>query len=238
MNVSASRAKNLCLAVAIGALAAVSPAAACADDHVALFAGAQGDYSNYVYLGATVAVPGATIGNGLAFRGIVDTGGYNYIDDPLGLVKANFSGAELDAMYQFSTKSFWSDFGAGANYTYTGLTPNDPTNRRAGHQVEFRLSLDGGAVGGPWRADWTGYYGTRLYDYAGRLGFTHAVSPNWRLGVEGYAEGDPTYHLNQIGPYAGVQFSPKSELQFSGGWSWESGFNPRNYVRASFYQRF
>jgi hypothetical protein len=215
------------------------PTVASADDHVQLFAGGQGDYSNYLYLGATVALPGATIGNGLALRGIVDTGGYNYINgNGLGAIKATFTGAELDAIYQLSSKNFWSDLGVGANYTYTNLSPFDPSNRRAGRQVEFRLSLDGGTVAGPWRADWTGYYGTRLYDYAARLGFTHSISPKWRLGVEGYTEGDPTYHLNQIGPYAAVEFSTRSELQFSGGWSWESGFNSRNYVRASFYQRF
>jgi hypothetical protein len=233
----AARARIGYFALAFGIFALGGPVAACADDHIALFAGAQGDYSNYVYLGATFALPGASIGNGFALRAIVDTGGYNYINNPLGQVKANFTGANLDAVYQMSTKSFWTDLGAGANYTNTSLSPFDPTNRRAGHQTEFRVSLDGGAVGGPWRTDWAGYYGTRLYDYSGRVGLTHSISPKWRLGAEGYAEGDPTYHLNQVGPYAAVAFTDKSELQFSGGWSWESGFNPRNYVRASFYQR-
>jgi hypothetical protein len=228
----------LFLAAVIGAYALVGPAGARADDHVQLFAGAQGDYSNYVYLGATVALPGSSIGNGFAIRGLVNTGGYNYINTPLGVVKANFSGAELDGVYELSKKNFWTDLALGANYTYTNLSPFDPTNRRAGRQVEFRMSLDGGGVAGPWRADWTGFYGTRLYDYAARLGVTHAISPRWRLGAEGYTEGDPTYHLNQVGPYVAVDFTDRSELQFSGGWSWESGFNPRNYVRASFYQRF
>ena len=234
----AARAKIRSVAAALALVALGAPIVASADDHIELFAGAQGDYSNYVYLGATFALPGANIGNGFALRAIVDTGGYNYINDPLGQVKANFFGGDLDAIYQVSTKSAWADLGAGANYTNTSLSPFDPTNRRAGKQVEFRVSLDGGAVGGPWRVDWNGYYGTRLYDYAGRLGLTHSISPKWRLGAEGYAEGDPTYHLNQVGPYVGIDFTEKSELQLSGGWSWESGFNSRNYVRASFYQRF
>jgi hypothetical protein len=229
---------TLFLVAVIAAYALVGPVGARADDHVQLFAGAQGDYSNYVYLGATVALPGSSIGNGFAIRGLVNTGGYNYINTPLGVVKANFSGAELDGVYELSKKNFWTDLALGANYTYTNLSPFDPTNRRAGRQVEFRMSLDGGDVAGPWRADWTGFYGTRLYDYAARLGVTHAISPRWRLGAEGYTEGDPTYHLNQVGPYVAVDFTDRSELQFSGGWSWESGFNPRNYVRASFYQRF
>jgi len=230
------RAALVSFAAAIGILG--TPLTVLADDNVELFGGGQGDYSNYVFVGATVALPGSRIGNGFAVRALVDTGGYNYINSGLGQIKANFSGAELDGVYQFSGKTFWSDLALGANYTYTNLSPADPSNRRNGRQVEFKVSLDGGDVAGPWRADWTGYYGTRLYDYAARLGFTHTISPKWRLGAEGYTEGDPTYHLNQVGPYAAVQFSERSELQFSAGYSWESGFNSRNYARASFYQRF
>ncbi|MEO6834771.1 MAG: cellulose biosynthesis protein BcsS [Candidatus Tumulicola sp.] len=222
----------LAAAVALG-----FPTAVRADDSVELFAGAQGDYSNFVYLGATAALPGSTIGRGFALRGIVNTGGYNYPSDTLGPVKAHFTGGELDAMYQISSPTFWSDFGAGVSASNTSLSPFDPSNRRHGAQTELRLDLDGGSSGGPWRTDWFGYYGTRLYDYGARLGITHAISPDWRLGAEVYTEGDPTYHLNQIGPYAAVQLSHRSELQVSGGFSWESGFNPRNYVRASFYQK-
>lgn len=223
--------------VLAAALALAAPIAARADSTVELFGGGQGDYSNFLYLGATAALPGAAIGRGFAVRGIVNTGGYNYPSDVLGPVKAHFTGGELDALYQISSPTLWTDFGAGVSYANTTLTPFDPTNRRAGSQAELRLDLDGGSSTGPWRTDWFGYYGTRLYDYAARLGLTHAISPNARLGAEAYTEGDPTYHLNQVGPYVGIALSPQSELQVSGGFSWESGFDPRNYVRASFYQK-
>lgn len=234
----AKRAAIVCIAVASGLLALAGPLTALADDQVLFFAGGQADFANYVYMGATVALPGATIGNGIALRGYVDTGGYNYISSDLGLVKANFGGGELDAVYQLSRQNFWSNFAIGANDTYTGLAPYDPNNSLRGQQLEMRVGLDGGKIAGPWRADWFGYYGTRLQDYEARLSVTHSLSSLWRLGVEGYGEGNPTYHLRQVGPYAGWSLSQRSELQFSVGPAWESGFAPRAYFRALIYQRF
>jgi hypothetical protein len=229
------------LAAGIGLFLLITPVAALADDDYAqVFAGGQAAFSNYVYMGATVAMPGASIGNGFALRGYVDAGGYNYISSDLGKIRANFGGGEMDAVYQFSSanKSFWSDFGVGANDTYTNLVPFDPSNRRAGQQVELRVNLDGGTVSGPYEVDWIGYYGTRLDDYAARIGATHSLSSQWRLGAEVYGEGDPTYRLYEVGPYAGLRFGKRSELQFSGGETWQSGFTPRAYVRALIYQAF
>jgi hypothetical protein len=217
---------------------AATTAAAPAGDHAMVFTGGQIDFSNFAFIGVTVALPGATIGKGFALRVSVDNGGYSYINDPLGTVKANFSGGELDAVYSITKSNVWTDLGAGVRYSYTGLTPYDPTNTLRGAQTEFVASADGGAQGGPWRVDWLGAYGTRLYDYQARIGLTHTLTPKWRVGGEVYAEGDPSYHLNQVGPIAAVEFTDRSELEFSGGWSWESGFPSRNYLRASFFQRF
>lgn len=230
-----TRAK-IALAATIG-LFTLSLRPALADDRVGVFAGGQADFSNYVFIGATLALS-PSIGNGVAVRGILDTGGYNYVSDTLGTVKANFGGGELDALYQFTHQNFWSDVGVGINDTYTGLAPYDPTNRRRGEQAEVRVSLDGGNVSGPWRADWNGFYGTRLDDYEGRIGLTHAFSPQFRLGAEFYAEGDPTYNLYQVGPVAAIKITDKSELQFSAGPSWESGFASRAYFKALIYQSF
>lgn len=216
-------------------LAAGTPVARA--DQVQVFGGGQAAFSNYVFFGATAALPGSTLGDGLALRGLVETGGYDYISSNLGTVKANFGGGELDAVYQLSHKSFWSDFGLGVNDTYTGLVPYDPGNPLRGEQAELRISLDGGKISGPWRADWLGYYGTRLEDYQWLLGLTHALSPSWRLGAEVYGDGNPTYSEHQLGAYAGVGFGKLSELQFSAGEAWQSGFTPRAYLRALLYQR-
>ncbi|MBV9232959.1 MAG: cellulose biosynthesis protein BcsS [Candidatus Eremiobacteraeota bacterium] len=227
---------KIAIAATIG-LFFVSLCPARADDHVGVFAGGQTDFSNFVFIGATASL-GPSLGNGVAVRGILDTGGYDYINSKLGAVKANFGGGELDLLYQFTHNNFWSDVGVGGNDTYTHLSPDDTANRRRGQQAEVRLSLDGGNISGPWRVDWNGFYGVRLDDYSGRLALTHALSSQWRLGAEFYAEGDPTYSLYQVGPSAGVRIGNKSEIQFSTGASWESGFTPRAYFKALIYQSF
>jgi hypothetical protein len=221
-----------CLLAAIVFGAALIPLAAAADDNAQIFAGGQLDFANYVFVGATVALPGSSIGNGLALRGYVDTGGYDYVSGDVGAVKANFGGGELDGVYQLTRKNFWSNFGAGVNDTYTGLTPYDPGNRLRGDQLEARISWDGGDVTGPWRVDWLAFYGLRLADYEAMLGGTHALSPAWRLGLQVYGEGNPSYRLYQAGPYAGLTFAKSSEIQFSAGRAWEPGFTPRTYVKA------
>jgi hypothetical protein len=225
------------LAAAIGLFWLTHPIAARADN-VEVFAGAQANFANYVFVGASVALPGQSIGNGVAFRGYLDTGGYDYIRRDIGLVRANFSGEELDAVYGLTHEHFWSDLGVGVNATYTGLSPYDAKNLLAGHQTELRLSLDGGTAGGPWRADWLGYYGTRLEDYDASIDVTHSLSSNWRLGAEFAGEGNPSYHLDQVGPFAGLSFGPRSELQLSAGEAWQSGFTPRAYGGATFFRRF
>lgn len=223
---------------AIALLVLAVPVAASADDTVQVFAGAQFDFSNYVFAGATVALPGQSVDNGFSLRGFVDSGGYNYMRSRLGVVNATFSGGEFDAVYALTRSHFWNELGVGANYTYTGLAPYDVKNDLRGAQTELHASLDGGAAGGPWRADWNGYYGTRLEDYAAMVGVTHAITSKWRLGIEGAGTGNPNYHLRQAGPYAGVSFDRRSELQFSAGEAWETGFTPRAYVGAIFFRRF
>jgi hypothetical protein len=222
--------------VALFALAAPPPARA--DGNLEFFAGGQADFANFLYMGAMAALPGSSIGNGFAVRGIVDAGGYDYVNTTLGTVHANFGGGELDGVYQLNRKTFWIDFALGVNDTYTNLVPYDPTNRLAGQQTELRATIDGGDISGPWRVDWFGYYGARLDDYEARLGATHALSSHWRLGAEVYAEGNPTYNLHQAGPYAGWSPIANSELQFSAGEAWQSGFKPRPYLRALIYQTF
>lgn len=222
-------------AATIGLFMAGGLGVALADGNVEVFAGGQVDFSNYVFVGATVAFPGSS-SNNFALRGLVDTGGYNYLSN-LTTIKANFGGGELDGVYQISRGNFWSDVALGVNDTYTGLTPYDPTNPLRGQQVELRVSLDGGKNSGPWRTDWFGYYGARLKDYEAMLGVTHSLSSVWRLGAEVYSEGNPNYRLYQVGPYAGISLTKDSELTFSAGEAWESGFTPRAYLRALLYQR-
>lgn len=247
-------------AAAIGFFAVGGPrAASAADDNAMVFAGGQLDFSNYVFAGVTLALPGSTISNGVAVRILGDAGGYSYVSNRVGIlnafpipdartetmisrnetVDANFGGGELDGIYAFTAKDVWADFGAGVNYTSTNLTPNDPHNKLEGDQTELRLLTDGETTGStPWRVDWDGYYGTRLQDYQAFVGLTHSLSQYVHLGVEGYGEGNPSYSLEQVGPLAIFSTGPHGELRFSTGVAWESGFaSPRAFLKALYYQR-
>ncbi len=218
----------------MGACVLGTQEAALAANDVTLFAGGQSGFANYGFLGATIALPGSSIGKGFALRDDVFAGSYSYVNAS-GLVNAHFAGDELDAVYQFSSGGFWSDFGLGARYADSDFSRYGQTNRRRGEQMEPVASIDGGDVSGPWRTDWNAFYGTRLDDYAARLSLTHTLNSQWRVGVEAYSEGDPTYNLRQFGPYIAWHFSDRSELQFSAGPTWESGQGSRAYVRASLY---
>jgi hypothetical protein len=228
------RAGGLATIAAVAVLTAAIPASA--DDGVDVYAGGQVDFSNYVYVGATMRLGGKG-DNGLGLGLLLDTGDYDYVDAKLGTVKANYGGGELDVLYRMTRETFWSDFAVGLDDEYTGLMPYDPSNPLRGQQFESRLSTDGGAISGPWRADWEGYYGLRLQDYEALVGVTHALSPIWRLGAEVYGEGNPTYSLYEAGPYAALSFAKDSELQFSAGEAWEPGLPSRAYARAVIYQR-
>jgi hypothetical protein len=209
-------------AIAACLIASALPLSCRADEKVNVFAGAQGDYAAFGFVGGTVALPGSDLGKGFAVRGAFFTGGYNY-ESGSTPIKASFTGEEGDLLYQVSSKTSWINFGAGARNANTSLTPTDFGNRRRGNVTEFVGSIDGGAIQGPWRQDFYASYGTFLTDYNARLSVTYAIGSGARFGVEGGVEGDPTYSIRRIGPYIGIRLERSSEMQLSGGISNESG---------------
>lgn len=224
---------NACFYILAG-----TPVTALAQDQVSVFAGGQSDYAGVGFIGATLALPGFVIGDGFAVRASAFSGEYDYKSSAEGQVKASLFGGQLEEVYQLSRNNFWSNVGLGVRNVDTGLTPFDQNNRRHGRLAEFVASLDGGKVVGPWRADWYGSYGTHLDDYAARVSFTHTLTATSRLGVEASLEGDPTYGFHRIGPYAGLRLGTRSEVQFSAGFSQESGRNAGSYLRTSIYRSF
>lgn len=230
-------------AARIAALAATSAlllaSRAVAQDRLQAFAGGQIDFASYGFVGATAPLPGASLGHGLAVRGSAFGGTYDYRGGPAnGRVDATFGGAQLDALYQATGRSWWFDGGVGARYIDTHLSPFDRGNRRHGAQVEAAISADGGGVHGPWRVDYYGSYGTRLDDYAARASLTHAITDRLRAGGEVSVEGDPTYDLQRLGPYVGFGLDHWSELQVSAGVSHQSGRDVGGYLRLSAYRSF
>lgn len=214
------------------------PLAARAQDRGVAFAGGQTDHSRAAYYGVELALPGAALGHGLAVRGSAFVGDYAYEADTLGRVKADFRGAEVDGVYQWSGGWGWATAGVGLRYVETELGPRDPGNRRHGRQGELAFSTDGSRLMGPWRVDWYGSYGTRLSDFQGRVSLTRQAGPVFRVGVEAAGEADPTYDQERIGPFAALRLGPRSEVQGSAGVSRQSGRDAAAYARISIYRSF
>ena len=214
------------------------PVAAQADDgNVMVYTGADTTFYNSIFAGANVALPGSTLDRGFSVRGSTFYGGYVFADGVPGPIHATFSGLQMELQYQFRTPHFWSSFGGGARYEDTHLTPYDPNAVRKGQQLEFVATTNGGAATGPWRADWWGWYGSRIGDYQTYLDITHRVTPHVRIGAASLMGGDPTYHGRELGPFAGFEFGDRAELHFSIGKAWQAGLPSRTYADIGYHQR-
>lgn len=227
------------LALGLLILGAGAAGQASAQSDVTVFAGGKLDVADLAYAGAAVGLPGSRDGRGLALRGAVFTGSYEY--DAAGTpIDADFTGAQVELAWRFSSGSSWGSVGVGYRYTDTDLSPPDPGNRRDGGEGQAIISVDGGHVTGPWRVDWYGSYGVGLDDYDVQASATHAVgaSNRMRLGLEVGADGDSNYSAYRVGPVLGVKLDDRSEIQISAGYSDGDERDSQGYVRIGFYRAF
>ncbi len=206
---------------------------------VTVFAGGKLDVADSAYAGAAIGLPGSNQGRGLALRGAVFTGSYEY--DAAGTpIDADFTGAQIELAWRYSSADTWGSVGVGYRYTDTDLSPPDPGNRRDGGQGEAIVSVDGGHVSGPWRVDWYGSYGFRLDDYDAQASVTHSIGTLklLRVGVEVGADGDSNYSAYRVGPMLGLRLDDRSEIQLSAGYSDGDQRDSQGYVRIGFYRSF
>ena len=223
--------------VALGAAGWSGSAAAQSD--VTIFAGGKLDVADSAYAGATVGLPGSVDRKGLALRGAVYTGSYDYLNGST-TIDADFTGGQAELIYRFGTGPTWGSVGLGYRYVDTDLSPGDPGNRRSGGQGEMMVSLDGGHVAGPWRVDWNGSYGFRLDDYDALASLTHTIGSSGRLraGMEIAADGDSNYSAYHVGPMLGVKVGEDAEFQLSAGFSDGDNRGSQAYGRIGFYRSF
>lgn len=224
-------------AFACSAAAWAGPASAQSD--VTVFAGGKLDVADSAYAGATIGLPGSTDSRGLALRGSVFTGSYDYRSGPAE-IDADFTGAQAELVYRFGNGPTWGSVGVGYRYVDTDLSPADAGNRRDGGQGELIVSTDGGHVSGPWRVDWYGSYGFQLDDYDALVSLTHQAgsSGRVRVGMEIAAEGDSNYNAYHVGPMVGFKLDERSEIQVSAGLSDGDSRDSQAYVRLGFYRSF
>ena len=114
-------------------LAFMAVPAAAQDSGVAYAGGGVGDGRN-AYAGAVIALPGATLGNGVAIRAGGSAGSYDY-ETGATQIEGKYVSGEVALFYQTSGDWGWTNFGAGPRVTDPSLSPLDPANERAGFPV-------------------------------------------------------------------------------------------------------
>lgn len=215
------------LAVAIAA--SCLSTAALAQDRGVIFAGGSAGDGAGGYAGALVALPGDSLGNGLAVRASVNGGTYRYQANQR--IKARYLGAEVALVYQHSGSWGWANVAAGPRIADTRLRPDDPGNKLRGTRLDVGVQTDG-ALGDQWRLGWFGSWGIRNESYVAQLRLTRLVDPGrqLRLGVEGILQGDPTYKRGSLGAHVAFRLTGPWEAQLSAGASEQAGRDARPYA--------
>lgn len=168
--------------------------------------------------GVVVALPGALLGNGLAVGAVVSRSEYTSSTATGATVTGRSNSVTLSARFQSSGTWGYANVGAGGAYHHTRLRPDDPSNPNRGSRRTAVVGGDGVLnLGQPWQLGAQGDYRFSLDEYYSQVDLTRAVSHTVRLGVEGLAQGDPTYKRRQYG--AVVSYSPSQPwgIRLSGG---------------------
>ena len=195
-------------------LAAAVPAQA--QEHGVVFVGGTASNAPSVYVGGVVALPGETLGRGLAARAVLGFNDFWYDGDP-GRVKARQKTATLTAVYQWSGDWGYANLAAGGVFRATLLRPDDPNNATRGSQWDGMVGADGARNLGLWRVVGLTSYQIDLREYYARIDATRRLSKSLRLGAEATAQGNPLYDRQLYGVVVAVSPSPRWELRLSGG---------------------
>jgi hypothetical protein len=205
---------------------------------VAFAGGSVGDGVS-AYAGAVTALPGASLGKGLAIRGSVNGGRYRYSGGP-GRIRAGYAGAEAALVYQTSGDWGWANVSAGPRVTDISLSPADPENERQGTRFDAALQTDGGYGMKNWRLGWFGSVGVIDGAYQGRLQLGRLVSAasQTRFGLEAGVQGDPYFTTISAGAFVSTRLKGDLEGQLSAGVTEQAGRGPRPYLSLGLSQLF
>lgn len=218
------------LPLSLAAIAAALAVPAAAQDSGVVYAGGGVGEGRNGYVGAVVALPGNSLGDGLAIRAGGSGGLYRY-DSNGTEIEADYVSGELAIVYQTSGEWGWANFGVGPRVTATWTKPFDPGNDREGTRLDAGVTTDG-AIGNKWRVNWFGSLGVADQSYIGELRFGPLVdAPSQsRVGVEVSAQGDDSYSRRSYGLFTSTQFAPGWEGRLSGGFSDQAARDPKPYA--------
>lgn len=163
-----------------------------------VFGGVGVGADRLAYAGVTVPFSTANAG-GLAVRAIISGSENKYRGAGVTVESEEIRG-EAALLYQRSGPWGYFDVGAGARYTDTDLSPDDPGNPNRGGQWDPIVSMSGESSGGdPWQVAGFASYGFESEEYFARAELTRAVTPFVRLGAEAVFDGDPNYDRRRAG---------------------------------------
>jgi hypothetical protein len=185
---------------------------------VAFAGGAAGDGVSG-YAGVVKALPGGSLGKGLALRLSASDGSYEYMSGGTG-IDGRFASAETALVYQLSGNWGWANFSGGPRVTDVRLSPRDPSNDRRGTRLDLALQSDGAVqIDRSWRLGWLGSVGVRDGTYFSRMDLGALVGPRTqtRLGLEAGLQGDPSYRSTSLGLFASTRLGGSLEGRISAG---------------------
>lgn len=202
------------------------------------FAGGSVSRDSSAYAGAIIALPGSSLGDGLAVKAAASGGVYDY-QSGAGRIDATYYGGVLGLVQQWSGRWGWANLSGGVRLTQTDLSPSDPANEREGRRFDAALGADGALVEGAWRLGWYAEGGVRDESYLARLQLTRSVIANrLRLGLEGMVSGDPQYRAENVGVALSAPLGGDFELQLSGGAQFQRGQDEHGYLSVGFVKLF
>lgn len=223
--------------LAMSAAGVAALAQAQAYDGVA-FAGGGVSRDWSAYAGAVIALPGSSLGDGLALKAAASGGAYDYQSDA-GRIDATYYSGVLGLVQQWSGRWGWANLSGGVRATRTDLSPSDPANEREGRRFDAALGADGALVEGAWRLGWYAEGGVRDESYLARLQLTRSIIPErLRVGLEGMVSGDPQYRAENVGVALSAPLGGDFEIQLSGGAQFQRGLNERGYLSIGFVKLF
>lgn len=182
-----------------------------------IYGGGEVGGDKSAYLGVVAPLPGATQTQGWAVRGVVSGGRYDYETQGVE-IEGEYVQGDVFLVRQNAGAWGYVNFGVGARYTDTDLSPNDPGNDRNGSKADAVLTADGVRRFGAWETGAYAEYGVRMQAYFLRADVTRAVGgAGLRLGVEGAIEGDENYDKQRVGAVAVLQRSDALSFRVSAG---------------------
>lgn len=227
-------------------LALLFTAAPVAARDILLFSGAEGGGGGgkstnnyYTYLGMIAPLLDGGFGTGFMQKYRVDFGGYGYRSDSRDIT-ADAVGVEGALGYQLAGPHGWGAAYAGARYSNSWLSPDDPKSKVRGSQVRPMVQLDGERIlNEDWKLNGIASYLFISDAYWARGRVMYRAFGKVYTGPEFTAQGDPDYRAWGGGWFiTGFEPFPHSSLGLKAGIRQVEKVNPGAYVGIEFSRMF